>query len=74
MRQRHPRISRSSWRSGEDEPLLFEVEEDLYVPKAGWGFRNLRLLPGSRVIDEQRARRVVGWFGYPANSLAVQTC
>ena len=45
------RLRESPGGPGQEQPLLLQVGGGPLRSKAGWGFRNLRLVPGSRVCD-----------------------
>ena len=74
MRRRHPedfeRILEIRRRTN---PYFSRSAEDLYVPKPVGDAGIYASCQGARSLIEQRARRVVEWFGYPADSLTVQT-
>ena len=74
MRQRHPEdFDRILEVRGRINPYFSRSAEDLYVPKPVGDTGIYASCQGAGSLIEQRARRVVGLFGYPADSLAVQT-
>ena len=74
MRQRHPEDFEKVLKiRGRSNPYFSRSAEDLYVPKPVGDTGIYASCQGAGSLLEQRARRVVEWFGYPADSLAVQT-
>ena len=73
MRQRHPEDFEKIleiW--GRMNPYFSRSAEDLYVPKPVGDTGIYASCQGAGSLIEQRARRVMELFGYPADSLAVQ--
>ena len=74
MRQRHPEdFEKVLEIRGRERPYFSRSAEDLYVPKPVGDTGIYASCQGAGSLIEQRARRVVERFGYPADSLAVQT-
>ena len=73
MRQRHPEdFEKVLEISGSKRPYFSRSAEDLYVPKPVGDTGIYASCQGAGSLIEQRARRVVERFGYPADSLAVR--
>jgi len=74
MRQRHPQdFEKVLEVRGRERPYFSRSAEDLYVPKPVGDSGIYASCQGAGSLIEQRARRVVELFGYPADSLTVQT-
>ena len=74
MRQRHPDdFEKILEIRGRERTYFSRSAEDLYVPKPVGDSGIYASCQGAGSLIEQRARRVVELFGYPADSLAVQT-
>ena len=74
MRQRHPQdFEKILEIRGRTLRYFSRSAEDLYVPKPVGDTGIYASCQGAGSLIEQRARRVVEWFGYPAVSLAVRT-
>ena len=74
MRQRHPEdFEKVLEVRGRERPYFSRSAEDLYVPKLVGDTGIYASCQGAGSLIEQRARRVVELFGYPADSIAVQT-
>ena len=74
MRQQHPEdFEKVLEVRGRMNPYFSRAAEDLYVPKPIGDTGIYASCQGAGSLIEQRARRVVEWFGYPAGSLTVQT-
>ena len=74
MRQRHTEdFEKVLEVRGRINPYFSRSAEDLYVPKPVGDTGIYASCQGAGSLIEQRARRVVERFGYPADSLAVQS-
>ena len=74
MRQRHPEdFGKILEVRGRERPYFSRSAEDLYVPKPVGDSGIYASCQGAGSLIEQRARRVVELFRYPADTLAVQT-
>ena len=74
MHRRHPEdFEKVLEIRGRERPYFSRSAEDLYVPKPVGDTGIYASCQGAGSLIEQRARRVVELFGYPADSLAVQT-
>ena len=74
MRQRHPEdFEKVLEVRGRERPYFSRSAEDLNVPKPVGDTGIYASCQGAGSLIEQRARRVVELFGYPADALAVQT-
>ena len=73
MRQRHPEdFEKVLEIRGRMNPYFSRSAEDLNAPKPVGDSGIYASCQGAGSLIEQRARRVVEWFGYPADTLAVQ--
>ena len=74
MRQRHPEdFERILDIRGRQLPYFSRSAEDLYVPKPVGDTGIYASCQGAGSLIEQRARRVVELFGYPADSISILT-
>ena len=74
MRQRHPGdFVKVLEIRGRKNPYFSRSAEDLYAPKAVGDSGIYASCQGAGSLLEQRAGRVVEFFGYPADSIDVQT-
>ena len=74
MRQRHPEdFEKILEVRGRRNPYFSRSAEDLYVPKPVGDSGIYASCQGAGSLLEQRARRVVEMFDYPADILAIQT-
>ena len=74
MRRQHPDdFEKVLEVRGRERPYFSRSAEDLYVPKPVGDSGIYASCQGAGSLIEQRAKRVVELFGYPADSLAVQT-
>ena len=74
MRQRHPEeFERILEIRGRKLPYFSRSAEGLYAPKPVGNSGIYASCQGAGALLEQRAARVVEFFGYPADSIAVQT-
>ena len=73
MQERHPEnFERVLEIRGRMNPYFSRSAEDLNAPKPVGGTGIYAACQGAGSLIEQRAARVVEFFGYPANSIAVQ--
>ena len=74
MRQRHPEdFERILYIRGRKLPYFSRSDEDLYTPKPVGDSGICASCQGAGTLIEQRAETVVEFFGYPADSVAIQT-
>ena len=74
MQERHPEeFERVLEVRGRKLPYFSRTAEDLYTPKPVGSSGVYASCQGSGSLIEQRAARVVEFFGYPADSLVIQT-
>ena len=74
MRQRHSEdFEKILEIRGRMNPYFSRSADDLYVPKPVGDTGIYASCQGAGSLLEQRARRVVELFGYPVDTLAVQT-
>ena len=74
MRRQHPDdFEKVLEVRGRERPYFSRSAEDLYVPKPVGDSEIYASCQGAGSLIEQRAKRVVELFGYPADSLAVKT-